>query len=378
MNEVLSVTVFKHSFQDGIKSAMQLRDVWALLGSTMYLNSWAAKALKKLRLGIDYTVHKQQALTSEITQFDCVCSLDAVKKLCIMEKSKGGANLYGYIVEVEKMQEEQIVMDGWEPTTLLDESAQESIAHPVAEPPMPTISPFKFGGVEVNSVNLREVHTFLESRQKFSDWAKNRLCDFVEGTDFIVHKTMTQYNQIDTIEYIVTIDTAKHICMLERNAKGKELRQYFINCEKRALAQTSQLSLPDFTDPAEAAIAWAEQFRAKRLAEARAAQLQIESEEAKRVVAEQAPKVEFYDSYMNRDGTIDMGQAAKVLGLGRTRLFELLRETGVFMGTVPKQTFIDRGYFVTKISSGDNWSGAVAKVTPKGMEWLSKQIKGKA
>jgi len=85
----------------------------------------------------------------------------------------------------------------------------------------------------INSIDARKVWKFIESKQRFADWIKNRLEDFTEGVDFIVHKNMTQLNQVDTIDYILTLDTAKHICMLERNAKGKELRQYFINCEKK-------------------------------------------------------------------------------------------------------------------------------------------------
>lgn len=98
----------------------------------------------------------------------------------------------------------------------------------------------KIGDDVVNSVYLRDVYSFIESKQQFADWAKNRLQDFIEGVDFIVHKNMTEYNQVDRIEYIVTLDTAKHICMLERNQKGKELRQYFIECEKLAKKNVPQ------------------------------------------------------------------------------------------------------------------------------------------
>ena len=85
---------------------------------------------------------------------------------------------------------------------------------------------------EVNSVNLRDVWAFLECKREFSNWAKDRLSDFEKGNDYMVDKIVTQYNQVDRIEYIVTIDTAKHIAMLERNKKGKDLRQYFIDMER--------------------------------------------------------------------------------------------------------------------------------------------------
>lgn len=82
-------------------------------------------------------------------------------------------------------------------------------------------------------VRARELHEFLESKQQFTDWIKSRLdkYDFIEGQDFTVHKFMIgkKWNH----EYILTIDTAKEIAMVENNSKGKEARRYFIECEKR-------------------------------------------------------------------------------------------------------------------------------------------------
>ena len=43
------------------------------------------------------------------------------------------------------------------------------------------------------------------------------------------------------IEYFVTLDMAKQLAMVENNEKGKQARQYFIECEKQLNAQQSQL-----------------------------------------------------------------------------------------------------------------------------------------
>ena len=134
----------------------------------------------------------------------------------------------------------------------------------------------EIGKEVVNSVNLRSVHTFLESKQRFADWAKNRLGDFEKGNDFIIHKNMTQYNQIDTIDYIVTLDTAKHICMLERNEKGKQLRQYFISCEKQLLVRRDRV-LP-FTNPDFAKLCGRIGIKTRRLNEANAKIVKLKEE----------------------------------------------------------------------------------------------------
>ena len=61
------------------------------------------------------------------------------------------------------------------------------------------------------------------------------------------------------------------------------------------------------------------------------------------------PKADFADAAFKAEGNVDIGQAAKILGLpfGRNTLFKKLREKGVLFGSrnEPKQRFIDAGYF---------------------------------
>lgn len=97
-----------------------------------------------------------------------------------------------------------------------------------------TIQKTKINNQNINSVNARDLYKFLESKQDFATWIKNRLQDFQENVDYIrFHKKM-EANNATKIEYILTLETAKHISMIERNDKGREIRQYFIDFEKRA------------------------------------------------------------------------------------------------------------------------------------------------
>lgn len=89
----------------------------------------------------------------------------------------------------------------------------------------------------VQTVNARDLHTWLESKQDFSTWIKGRIekYDFVDNEDFVrFHKKM-EANNATMIEYHLTISMAKELSMVENNDKGKEARKYFIECEKRAL-----------------------------------------------------------------------------------------------------------------------------------------------
>jgi len=88
-------------------------------------------------------------------------------------------------------------------------------------------------GLQVNS---RLLHYVLKSGQQYSDWIKDRIqqCAFIEGFDFFINlrKNKPGRGRIAT-DYIVTIDVAKELAMLEFNEIGRVFRRYFIEIEKR-------------------------------------------------------------------------------------------------------------------------------------------------
>ena len=125
------------------------------------------------------------------------------------------------------------------------------------------------------------------------------------------------------------------------------------------------VKLPDFNNPVEAARAWADECEAKTKALA--------------LIEEQKPKVEFADAVNKMDDTLmDLGEFAKIYSsnsnvpLGRTRLFELLREKGVFMGSVPKQKFVEAKMFVVKPVPVEALGELKSKafLTVNGVKWL--------
>ena len=92
----------------------------------------------------------------------------------------------------------------------------------------------------VDTVNARELHLFLESKQDFSTWIKKRIKDygFLENQDYILlRKKMKQeensHGGSNKVEYYISLDMAKELAMVERNDKGREARKYFIECEKK-------------------------------------------------------------------------------------------------------------------------------------------------
>ncbi|OOF85714.1 antA/AntB antirepressor family protein [Rodentibacter ratti] len=103
-----------------------------------------------------------------------------------------------------------------------------------------------FEGVE--GINARDVHRLLKVGRDYSTWIKARIkqAGFIENQDFAIvenlsspvlassknkHSSMARPQKL--IDYIITLDTAKHLCLMEKNEIGRAIRQHFIEAEKQ-------------------------------------------------------------------------------------------------------------------------------------------------
>jgi len=98
------------------------------------------------------------------------------------------------------------------------------------------------GAEKVNSVNARDLHVALHVKKDFSDWFKSQISNLglEENVNYLTVHLKGEGGKFGKIEYIITQDTAKHISMASRTEKGKEVRDYFIEMEKKALHVTPQ------------------------------------------------------------------------------------------------------------------------------------------
>ena len=96
----------------------------------------------------------------------------------------------------------------------------------------------------VQLCNARELHTFLDIGKDYSTWVKNRINEygFTQDEDYLVITERT--NGRPRKEYHITLDMGKELGMVERNERGRQIRKYFIECERRA-SQPKQIALPE-------------------------------------------------------------------------------------------------------------------------------------
>lgn len=162
-------------------------------------------------------------------------------------------------------------------------------------------------------VSARDLHKGLGLKKKFSAWWEQNSKDFEEGIDFAREPESYQVqlgNGATKLmnDYFLTIDMAKELCMMSKTEKGKEVRKYFIEVERR------------WNDPNEVV------KRGYAILQDENTQLRIENKAMK-------PKALFADAVSVSKKTILIGDLAKILkqngvNIGSIRLFRWLRKHG--------------------------------------------------
>jgi len=169
----------------------------------------------------------------------------------------------------------------------------------------------------IDAVMGRDLHTFLEVKTAYKDWFPRMVeYGFSEGQDFSSKLSETSSaGGRPRIDHIVSLDMAKEISMIQRTDKGKQARQYFIECERRAK------EAPALTGP---------ELMARALIEANATMKAIEADRDK-IVAEleaAAPKIEYHDTFVAESDLIQFRTLANQLNIGEQALRRELQRHG--------------------------------------------------
>lgn len=218
----------------------------------------------------------------------------------------------------------------------------------------------------IQAVLGRDLHVFLEVKERYTQWIARHIekYSFSEGQDFI--RDFGKSTGGRPLEnHVLSMDMAKELAMLQGNAKGKQARQYFIECEKKARApkingaELTRLELIQIALNAEE----------ERLA------LEVKNKEL-------APKAEAFESFIDTTGKYSIGAVAKMLGKGQNWLFRELRNRGVLiskgaMRNTPYQQYMH--HFEVKAHEYERTNGEMGcayttYVQPSGIDFIRKKL----
>jgi len=208
----------------------------------------------------------------------------------------------------------------------------------------------------------RQLHEFLEIGTEYAKWfSRMKEYGFVENQDFavIVKNDENPLGGRPSIDHVIKLDMAKEIAMIQRNEKGKQARQYFIQVEKAWNSPEMIMK------------------RALEIANRNVQSLKLENEEHKKQIQEQKPKVLFAEAVTSSKTSILVGDLAKLIkqnghNIGQKRLFQWLRDKGYLIKrkgsdwNMPTQRSMDQELFEIKESTHINGDGVnVTTKTPK-------------
>lgn len=213
-------------------------------------------------------------------------------------------------------------------------------------------------------VSARQLHKTLEVKTRFSQWVEQNFKGFEENYDFASVVTTTVVNNgamRELQDYALSLDTAKHLAMMSKTDKGKEVRQYFIQVEK------------DFNSPEKI------MARALLMADKKIHKLETQIEADR-------PKVLFADAVSASKSSCLIGELAKILkqngiDIGQNKLFQWLRSNGYLISrrgeswNQPTQKSMQLGLFELKKTNINHADGhttvnTTTKVTGKGQQYF--------
>lgn len=218
------------------------------------------------------------------------------------------------------------------------------------------------------AVSGRELHRFLEVDSNFTTWF-SRMAEygFVEGADFIPFLEESTGGR-PSQDYILSLDMAKQICMLQRSDKGMQARAYFIECEKKLQAAQVQALPHDYLSALKALVTSEE---AKQEAVAKV-------EAQNRAIGLLKPKAEITDAFIERGHAVGFRDVAKELKVKENVLRRLLEDNRIAYRQgnrwKPYAKSMERGWMIVKDVMTDRFSVPQALFTMEGKDAIRRLL----
>lgn len=208
------------------------------------------------------------------------------------------------------------------------------------------------------SVMGRDLYNALGIATRYNDWFSRMVgYGFVEGKDF--YSVLSKSNGgRPAEEHIMTVDMAKHIAMIQRNEKGMQVRNYFIEVER------------EWNSP-EKVMARALQIANNQIIALRKENLALTTAVAagNQIIAEMQPKATYYDKVLQCVDALPITVIAKDYGWSAKRMNAFLHEQGVQykLGKtwILYQKYASRGYTETETYVYEGSNGNRCAVSTK-------------
>lgn len=241
-------------------------------------------------------------------------------------------------------------------------------------------------------VSGRELHQFLGVNSNYTTWMDRMIgYGFVENQDYIAFwsdsKNGNAVQQLGSpqqmtangyrTDHAIKIDMAKEISMIQRNEKGKQARQYFIEIEKRY----KTIDAPSYMieDPIERAKAWIREKQQQQ-------QLELENKIYQQQIAEAQPKLTYVDMVLKCPDLLTTTQIADDYGMSARRFNTLLNKHGIQYRQSGQwllySKYKGQGYTKSdttpyRRSDGSEGVSILTKWTQKGRLFLYEELKKK-
>lgn len=170
-------------------------------------------------------------------------------------------------------------------------------------------------------MSARELHKSLGVSKRFSAWFETNSQGFIENEDFtsVLSGTVVNngaYREIQ--DYSLSVDMAKHICLMSRTEKGKECRQCLIDLEKAW--NTPEQVFARALKMADQTIA-----KLKGSVETLTAEVSVKNQ----IIGELKPKADYYDEILKNPGLVTITQIAKDYGMSGKKMNDILHDLGI-------------------------------------------------
>lgn len=169
----------------------------------------------------------------------------------------------------------------------------------------------------------------------------------------------------------------KDECMQMAMRESKSVRKRVVKQLNELMKRVEAMSLPDFSNPAIAARAWAEQYEVAQLTSAKLTEATKEIEVKTKKIKKDKPKVESFDKFIDKNMTYSKVEVAKMLGVKPNLFSRRLRAKGVTYKSgrgLPRQNVITGGYMVVKETVSGYFESSEGRFTTKGLLWCEKKF----